>query len=94
MKKNLIILSCFIVFWSCEKEVDELPPATQIGANTFGARVKGKLWIPQGFGIAPTAPLLEASYSGDNTIIINARNFSASPNDTEIEILLKQVTKP
>ncbi len=94
MKKTLIVLSSLLILVSCKKEVDELPAATQTGANTFGARVKCELWIPQGFGVVPTAPILEASYSGNNSIIIHARNFSSSPTETEIEIYLQNVTKP
>jgi hypothetical protein len=30
--------------------VPGLPPATQIGANTFGCLVNGVPWVPQGFG--------------------------------------------
>ena len=94
MKKTLIVLSFLLILVSCKKEVNELPAATQTGANTFGARVKGELWIPQGFGVVPTAPILEASYSGNNAIIIHARNFSSSPTETEIEIYLQDATKP
>lgn len=92
MKKLLIIFSSLFILFSCKKEVDELPAATQTGANTFGARVKGELWIPQGFGIVPTAAILEARYSGNNSILINARNFSSSPKETEIEIYLQNAT--
>lgn len=94
MKKTLIIISSLLILFSCKKEVNELPAATQTGANIFGARVNGELWIPQGFGVVPTAAILEARYSGNNAILINARNFSTSPTEVEIEIYLKNVTKP
>jgi hypothetical protein len=94
MKKPLIFLFSLLILFSCKKEVDELPAATQTGANTFGARVKGELWVPQGFGVVPTVPILEARYGGNNAILINARNFSASPTETEIEIYLQDATKP
>jgi hypothetical protein len=77
--------------FSCKKEVSELPPATQTGANTFGCKVDGKFWVPAGFGIVPTAPKLEARFAG-NDLIINARNFSSSPTETEFEIFIKDVT--
>lgn len=32
-----------------DKEQDKLPPATQIGANTFGCLVNGKVYIPKGY---------------------------------------------
>ncbi len=94
MKQTLIVLSALLILFSCKKEVDELPAATQTGANTFGARVKGELWTPQGFGVVLTAPILEASYSGNNAILINARNFNTSPTETEIEIYLQNATRP
>ncbi|MDQ3683023.1 MAG: DUF6252 family protein [Bacteroidota bacterium] len=94
MKITLIIISSLLILISCKKEVDELPAVTQTGANTFGARVKGELWIPQGFGVVPTAAILEARFSGNNSILINARNFSSSPTETEIDIYLQNATKP
>jgi hypothetical protein len=59
---------------SCKKEVTELPPATQTGANTFGAMVDGKIWVPQGFGSIPSNNLLEARLLGNNLYIV-AQNF-------------------
>ncbi len=94
MKKILIVFSSLLMLLSCKKEVNELPAPTQTGANTFGARVKGELWIPQGFGVVPTAAILEARFSGNNSILINARNFSLSPTETEIDIYLQNATKP
>lgn len=51
MKKNYILwlwlltMSCF--FTSCKKEKEDiLPPATQIGAGTFGCKINGKVYVP------------------------------------------------
>lgn len=93
--KNLFIAALLLIsFSSCKKDVDELPPATQTGANTFGAKLNGSFWVPQGFGVVPTAPLLEARFQGNNTVLINARNFSSSPTETEFEIYLVNITAP
>ena len=93
MKKNcLYILLLTAIFLSCKKEVSELPPATQTGANTFGGKVDGKFWVPAGFGIVPTAPILEARFTPDSSLYINDRNFSSSPTETEFELFLKGVT--
>ncbi len=91
MMKRLFVsgLSVFLLF-SCKKEITELPPATQTGAQTFGAKVNGNFWIPQGFGPIPADNLLEAKKLGPN-FYINARNFASSPNETEFEIFLKDV---
>ena len=93
--KNIFLLSFIFFLASCTKEITELPEATQSGANTLGARINGELWGPQGFGIAPTAPLLEAKYYFDQTsYLINARNFSKQPTETELEIFLMGITGP
>jgi hypothetical protein len=92
MKTIFFILICPIFCFSCTKTVTELPPVTQTGANTFGASVDGKLWVPAGFGIAPTAPLLEARFFPDSSFILNARNFSAEPTETEFEIFIKHMS--
>lgn len=43
---------------SCKKSknsspIDQLPPETQIGANTFGCLVDGKVFVPKGLGLSP-----------------------------------------
>ncbi|RYY85575.1 MAG: hypothetical protein EOO15_16670 [Chitinophagaceae bacterium] len=93
--KNLIVLAAAIfALSSCSKKVTDLPEATESGANTFGARVNGDLWAPQKKGILPTAPILEASFTGADSYVIHARNFSKSPSETEFEIYLQNVTGP
>jgi hypothetical protein len=58
MKKILIVL-LVIMLYACDKNEDtpqdalsQLPPATQNGANTFGALINGEVFIPSG-GINP-----------------------------------------
>ena len=89
MKTIIALIFCIALSFSCSKTVTELPPATQTGANTFGCSVDGKLWVPAGFGIAPTTPILEARFMPDSDFIINARNFSEEPTETEFEIFIK-----
>jgi hypothetical protein len=93
MKTILISFLCLCLLAACKKEVDELPPATQTGADTFGAKVDGKLWVPQGFGSFPANDILEARMSGHD-ITINARNFSSSPTETEFQLTVYNVTAP
>lgn len=94
--KNILagVLSILLFFSACTKEVDELPPATQTGANTFGAKINGKNWVPARFGIIPANNLLEAFYSGPNSIMITARNFSASPTETVLEMQIANIDGP
>ncbi len=49
MKTLLSAFVLLIVLFSCKKD-DLLPAATQNGANTFGCKVNGKTWIPDGGG--------------------------------------------
>lgn len=92
--KNFLLHTALVLltFSACKKEIETLPDETQSGAGTFGAKVNGENWGPLKAGILPTAPLLEARFAGDNAIFINARNFSRTPNETEMEIYLKDVT--
>lgn len=96
MKRNLIAAVSFVALLatSCKKQIteDDMPPATQTGANTFGARVNGQVWIPQRFGTI-AGNILEARFIG-NDLLINARNFASSPNETEFEIRVIGVTAP
>jgi hypothetical protein len=94
MKKGCLILIAACIVFSCKKEATELPSATQTGANTFGAKINGKIWIPQQFGPFPSNDILEAHFVADYGLVINARNFSSSPNETEFEFFLKNVTAP
>ncbi len=93
MKKILISCLSVALLASCKKEVTELPGATQTGANTFGAKVNGVFWAPQGFGPFPANDILEARMSGHD-IVINARNFSSSPNETEFQLTIFNVFAP
>src|SRR5688500_3071463 len=91
--KNLffIVLATFVLS-SCKKDVDELPEATQTGAHTLGARIKGELWVPAGFGIAPTSDILTARFDVNNSILIQAKNFASEPLEKELEIYIKNIT--
>ncbi|HQX03795.1 MAG TPA: hypothetical protein P5188_04675 [Flavobacterium sp.] len=53
MKNIILIIITFFTLISCNKdeenaiaEIDKLPPATQIGANTFGCLLDGKAFLP------------------------------------------------
>ncbi len=93
MKKILTAIVSLALFTSCTKDVTELPPETQTGANTFGAKINGEFWVPQTFGSIPVNDILEARLLGD-WLTINAKNFSKSPTETEFEIRIHGVTGP
>ena len=91
MKKFVVICISLFLLAACKKKVDELPPATQTGANTFGAKVNGELWVPQVFG--PLAnDILETRLFANGDLSIKASNFSLSPTETEFDIFIKGVT--
>lgn len=92
--KNIFILLLFLtVFAGCKKSVDELPAATETGANTFGLKLNGEFWVPQKFaGI--NAPVLEAFYSGLGDLRIRAQNFASEPTETEFDIYIKSAKAP
>lgn len=90
--KTVVAALLVVSFISCKKNVDELPPATQNGANTFGCRIDGKIWVPQKNAIFPGAEILEALQLPNHDLYINARNFASSPNETEFEIFIKDMT--
>jgi hypothetical protein len=52
MKTYPLLLAALLGLSQCKKKdvapVDQLPPATQTGANTFGCLVNGQVWTPQG----------------------------------------------
>ena len=45
----LSVTFLFSPFLSCKNQHAEpdLPPETQAGANTFGCRINGRVWVPQ-----------------------------------------------
>jgi len=90
MKKLIFSVAILTLVFSCQKKVDELPPATQTGANTFGVKVNGELWVPSS-SILPGASKLEARYLPNHGLIINARNLASSPTESEFEIYLQNL---
>jgi len=88
---SLLLLSA-----SCKKEksknpIDDLPPATQTGANTFGCLVNGKAFLPKGSGLG--GPILLTQYVYDNgiyTLYISAFN-KINNNHKTISIEIKNI---
>ena len=63
-----VLAICFTLSgMQCEKdpnlpEIDKLPPATQIGADTFGCMIDGKAFFPRRKGWFPNGPILQGQY--------------------------------
>ncbi len=50
MKRLYLFPLCLtLLYWGCQPK-DPLPRATQFGANTFGCKINGKTYIPDGGG--------------------------------------------
>jgi len=56
MKNIILAITVLLLFNCCNKKddepinpIDQLPPATQTGANTAGCLVDGKAFLPKGF---------------------------------------------
>jgi len=91
---KIIGLLSLVFLISCKKNVDELPAATQSGANTFGCRIDGNIWVPQKNPVFPGADILESMQLPNKDLYIRARNFNSSPNETEFEIFIKEMDGP
>jgi len=75
----LLILSLTLLSSSCKKHVikpiDQLPPATQTGANTFGCLVNGAAFLPAGGDFS--GPIKQCNYiytSGGFSFDVGASN--------------------
>ncbi len=83
--KILLFLWSFIVLIACKNDdnspvnpVDALPPATQIGAQTFGCLVDGKPFFPDRFG-SGTPSAFYQNINGFFTLGISATRRAADP---------------
>jgi len=61
----------FLLLIGCKKDApdlvvpDQLPPATQTGANTFGCLLNGQAWLPSGGGLSgPFRVTYDPGYAG------------------------------
>lgn len=86
----LILLASFLFLTSCEEKEKvwtELPPATQIGANTIGCLVDGQLWATGKIKSNIYAPSMSATYIilKDSAML----NFSASGKNGSMAFFIK-----
>lgn len=93
MKNFALIAFMFFALVGCKKNVSDLPAPGETGSNTFGAKVNGELWVPQGFGVMSTAPILEGRITPDG-VFIEARNFGSEPTETEFELYIRGINGP
>ena len=84
MKTLLSAFVLLLVLFSCKKN-DPLPAATQNGANTFGCKVNGKAWIPDGVGGFARIKAISGGYVGTS--------ISPTPNSVFISTYRSDRTK-
>ena len=84
-----------LIFSSCKKE-DPLPAATRSGANTFGCKVNGKNWIPDGGGGFSGIKAVEGSigHSPVNPSVYNVLIRTYRSDKTKIDLYLYNVKGP
>ena len=77
-----LILLLIILFsvTGCKKNnpVDQLPPATQTGANTFGCLINGEIFLPKGPSLSP---ILQCAYQYLNTSYSKGYFFQLSAKE-------------
>jgi hypothetical protein len=67
-----LLLAALLGLSQCSKKddpdpIDQLPPATQTGANTFGCLVNGQPWTPKGYnGTGNYSVAVDPTYHGGN----------------------------
>jgi hypothetical protein len=88
----LCLLVCTLS--ACKKE-DPLPTATQSGVNTFGCKINGKTWIPDGGGgFSGIKPLFGGYVDTLISPVANSVYISAYKSDkTKIDLHLQGVNK-
>jgi hypothetical protein len=80
MRKLLFFSISALLVLSCRKKNIQkdptLPSETQNGANTFGCKINGEIYIPQGFGNCHTYDV--QYYKSDSALLIKTNNTCAT----------------
>jgi len=88
------LLLCLIFCMSSCKKEDPLPAATQNGANTFGCKINGKAWIPDGgggfSGIKPVTGGYQGTYISDPAKC-NVYVRSRKSDKTVVHLFIREV---
>lgn len=87
-----LLLATLLSLSQCKKSdpapVDQLPPATQTGANTFGCLVSGQPWTPQGYnGTSNYSVYYDAGYR-KGTLNIWVYKYNSSDNSSRQDIII------
>ena len=73
---------------------DQLPPATQTGANTFGCLVNGQPWTPQGYdGTSNYSVVYDAGVQGGHLDIQTYRYHDGSNKPQSIAVISGRIAQ-
>jgi len=81
------MLCLLLLFTACD---EPLPRPTKKGKDTFGCKINGKNWVPEGGEFLSSVKPLVARYDG-NILRIDA-NTANKKNNTSIYLYLEKVT--
>ena len=90
MKTLLSVFVLSIALFSCKKD-GPLPAATQNGSHTFGCKVNGKTWIPDGVGGFAKIEAISGGYVGTsispthNSVFISTYRSDRTKIDLHIQ---------
>jgi len=88
-----ILLSALLGLSQCSQEDnptpdEQLPPATQTGANTFGCLVNGKVWTPKGYnGSSNYSVYYDLGYR-NGTLNVATYRYEPGANASRQDIIL------
>ena len=90
----LLLMQCHKKDPDPAKPEDQLPPATQTGAGTFGCLVNGKPWTPSGNNATPSFQVhYDPTYHGGNLAVTAFRRLDDKGNRQVISLGGDQIAK-
>ena len=104
MKINLPLYLALLLLTQCSKckndpapvtPADQLPPATQTGANTFGCLLNGQPFTPSGFSGTPNFLVsYDPGLNGGNFVVTAYRNVDKTTKKQYVGFSGIQITQP
>ncbi|GAA3930553.1 hypothetical protein GCM10022406_14860 [Hymenobacter algoricola] len=95
MKSKFFLYAALLLLTQCSKckqddptPEEQLPPATQTGANTFGCLVNGQVYTPSGYnGTSDYAVLYDPAYNG-GSLDVRTYRYTKSAESTKLSIII------
>lgn len=97
IRTTALLLAALLGLSQCKKKdpdpVDQLPPATQTGANSFGCLVNGQPWTPQGLFFGKPYSLVYDFRAPGGHLHLRADRFSTQLPQS-IDLVASHVNRP